>query len=81
MIQARGIDPKTNRITIFLGLEEGNIERLRKGQPIHLHADQLGFCGDIVIILGKDVDALKAMLAPGVTPETKIHDRRKAKKQ
>lgn len=64
------------RRMILLGLEEGNVTRLREGKPIHIHADELGFAGEIVIILGKDADALRDALAPLIGPETAIKDER-----
>lgn len=64
---------------IILGLEEGNVERLRQGNPIHIHADELGFAGEIVIILGKDADDLVAQIAPMIGEETVIRDDRDRK--
>lgn len=80
MIRARMTGPKGRRM-ILLGLEEMNVTRLRDGQPIHIHADELGFPGDIVIILGKDADALQRQLEPFIGPETAVHDERGRKRQ
>jgi hypothetical protein len=66
---------------IVLGLEEGNVERLRKGQPIHIHADELGFAGEIVIVLGENTDALLEQFSEWIGPDTKINDYRRRKKQ
>ena len=80
MIQARG-KTDSGRPFIILGLEEGNVTCLRDGQPIHLHADALGFFGEIIIILGKDCDSLKRDLADLIDPRTEVIDRRSEKKQ
>lgn len=48
---------------IGLGLEEGNIERLKKGQPIVFHMSELGFEGmELMIMYGEDQDDIKAQL-------------------
>jgi formylmethanofuran dehydrogenase subunit A len=80
LIQAAATHPNGRRV-IFLGLEEGNVTRLREGKPIHLHADHLGFPGEIVIILGKDAAALQEQFKPFIGPETTMHDYRKLAKQ
>ncbi len=81
MLRAKATDSRTGRTIIVLGLEEGNIERLRKGHPIHIHADELGFAGEITIFLGKDADELQKLFAPMIGPETNYSDRRQEKKQ
>jgi len=80
MIQATATHPNGRRI-IFLGIEEGNVTRLREGKPIHIHADQLGFAGEIVIVLGKDSAELQAMFKPFLTPDTVIRNNRDIAKQ
>ena len=79
MIRAAAQDRRTGRRVIILGLEEGNVDRLRAGKPIHIHADELGFKGEIVVILGKDADALHAAMAPMIGPETDVRDDRERK--
>ena len=71
----------SGRRVILLGLEEGNVDRLRAGKPMHIHCDDMGFAGEIVIILGKDVEALHAMVKPMLSPDTIINDERKNKRQ
>lgn len=61
MIRARATTT-AGRPVIIIGLEEGNITRLREDKPIHIHADELGFAGEIVIILGKDAATLTMLL-------------------
>jgi len=81
VIQASTTDTKTGRPMIILGLEEGNVTRLRSGDPIHIHADHLGFKGEIIIILGKDAAELQKALSPCIGPETNVIDSRNRKKQ
>ena len=78
MIRAT-ITSAAGRPVILLGLEEGNVTRLREGKPIHIHADELGFAGEILIILGKDAEALRETLAPMIGPSTAIRDDRARK--
>lgn len=80
MIRAAG-RMDSGRPFIILGLEEGNIDRLRKGQPIHIHADELGFAGELIVILGKDVTDLQKMCAPFIGARTAVADERGRKKQ
>jgi hypothetical protein len=69
------------RKIILLGLEEGNIDRLRKGHPIHVTGDPMGFAGDIMIILGKDSEDLKRQLESLITEDTITHDNRSLARQ
>lgn len=46
------------RKVIGLGIEEGNIERLKDGKPILVTGEALGFAGDIFITYGEDKAAL-----------------------
>lgn len=80
MIRAT-VTGRGGRKGIILGLEEGNIERLRQGKPIHIHADELGFAGDIMIVYGKTQEDIAAELAPHIGPETVMRDDRERKKQ
>lgn len=81
MIRCGAKNRETGRGVIVLGLEEGNVERLRAGNPIHIHADDLGFTGEIIIILGKDADALAEILKPMIGPNTDVRDDRNRKSQ
>lgn len=81
MVRCAARNPATGRLTLVLGLEEGNVERLRAGKPIHIHADDLGFVGEIVILLGKDSNALSEMLSPLIGPNTDVRDERNRKPQ
>lgn len=81
MIRAKATNRRTGRTVMFLGLEERNLVEMRKGNPIHIHADELGFKGEIVIVLGDTADSLREQFEPFIGPETQIHDSRDEKKQ
>lgn len=55
MIKSRMIRDVNGKQTpvIFLGIEEGNIERLKAGKQILVNLEELGFIGEIVIAYGK----------------------------
>lgn len=56
--------PKPNgEVLIGLGLEEGNIERLKEGKPILFNMAELGFEGmECMIMYGKDQGDIKKQL-------------------
>jgi hypothetical protein len=68
-----------NGITLIgLGLEDGNLERLKAGQPIRVRLSDLGFTGaagamQITIFYGKTQAEMRAALAPFIGSETVIH--------
>lgn len=80
MIKMSGVNKNTKRPMILLGLSFENIKRMNMGHPIHIHADQLGFAGDIVVITGETEDAMAAMLKPFIGPMTTVSDSRHDKK-
>lgn len=48
---------------IGIGLEEGNIERLKEGKPIVFDMSELGFEGmELMIMYGKDKQDITAQL-------------------
>lgn len=57
---------------VILGIEDGNIQRLREGKPIHIFLAEMGFQTDMQILIfwAKDHDALVATIKPFVGPET-----------
>jgi hypothetical protein len=63
------INPPTGRPLLVIGLEAGNIERLKRGQPIMFPAEQLEMQGfDIAIQYGDTKEAMVAeMEAHGLT--------------
>lgn len=65
----------TGRQIVGLGLEEGNLERLRAGKPIAVKLDELapGLAADLVIFYGKDRHAMVDMMAGSIGPDTKIN--------
>jgi len=62
MIRMLGHNSKTKRPMIILGLSDINIVRMREGKPIHIHADDMGFAGEIVIFTGKTEDDMAKMI-------------------
>jgi hypothetical protein len=67
---------------IIIGLEEKNIERLKKGEPFHQHLeDKLGIPYDLLIFYGKTMDDLEKAAAEMSGPETIVMDHRTRKKQ
>jgi hypothetical protein len=50
------------RAIIGIGISEGNVQRLKEGKPIHIHADDMGFAGEIVIFYGETEDLLAKQL-------------------
>ena len=73
MIRARATGAK-GRPVIILGLSAQNLKRLRKGMPIHVHCDELGFAGELVIFAGETEAELAKMFKPFIGPETVVHD-------
>lgn len=55
MILARGTGEDGSPVYI-LGLSEGNIERLKDGDPLVIDNNELGFSGATVILYGKTED-------------------------
>ena len=80
MIKAAAHDEKTKRRLIILGLEDGNISRLKEGKPIHIHADELGFAGEIIIMYGRTQDDIRRQLEPAIGPDTDVQDRNNERK-
>ncbi len=81
MIKFNGRD-ENGRLLIGFGLSEMNLRKLRQGLPIHVHADEMGFVGDVLIFYGKTEDDLTKQMIDGgfVDPDT-VRDQRKEKKQ
>lgn len=59
---------------VGLGIEEGNVERLREGKPIHLDLRDMGIEQpiEILIFYGKTFKDLEALVRPHVGPDTNI---------
>ena len=74
MIKMSGRDDKTGRGIIVLGIEEANVRNLKAGHPIHVHADELGFKGDIVIHYESTLERLKKRFAQFIGPNTTVTD-------
>lgn len=55
--------------TIILGLEDGNMERLKQGQPIKFNLQELGLPDfDVVIFNGKDNQTMQQMFKDRIDP-------------
>lgn len=79
MLKARSTNG--NRTLITLGLEAENIKRLKEGKPIHLHCDDLGFVGELLIFYGETQEDCVKIIAPYITEDTIVHDENKKAKQ
>lgn len=80
MMRARA-STDAGRTVIVLGLTEANVEQMRAGHPMHLHADELGFVGEIMLFLGKDEATLAKEFAPAIGPDTIVHDESRKARQ
>lgn len=77
MIKFRGM--RGERGLIGLGLTEGNVERLKKNEPIHVNGAEMGLSYDILIFYGKDAAEIIANMrlmnaTPNVQQIGKSHD-------
>lgn len=66
MIKARGSDAAGMPV-YFLGLSKGNIEKLKKGDPILIDNNELGFSGTTIILYGETEETITAELAKHFT--------------
>lgn len=65
-------------IVVGLGLEDENVERMRRGAPVRVRLSDLGFTGtlgtvQIVLFTGTDAATMQRDLAPLIGPETVVH--------
>ena len=81
MIRATGTNEKTGQTMLVLGLSEGNLNQLRKGNAIHIFGQEMNLPIDIVIFWGETEDKLAEQMKPLINKQTLVRDRRKAKKQ
>jgi hypothetical protein len=52
---------KNGQTIVGLGLSEGNIKRLKQGDPMYFSLEELGIEGiDVTIVYGETEDAIKA---------------------
>jgi hypothetical protein len=79
MIKLSGVQGD-GRPIIILGLSEMNVTKLREKMPIHINADELGFPGEIVIILGDTEDSLAKELHELISERTRVADHRGEKR-
>lgn len=71
MIKLSGTS-KAGRPVIILGIDAENVKRLKAGSPIHVHADQLGFAGDIVIHYEETAEKLTAAFSSLIGEHTRV---------
>jgi hypothetical protein len=77
MIKFSGTDKKTGEWVAGFGLSEGNIRRLRKGEPIMVNLKEMGLPGGkIVIMWGPTEREMYAQIRDlgMIGPETDIRD-------
>jgi hypothetical protein len=74
MIKMAGRNDQTGRSLIVLGIDEDNVRQLKKGHPIHVYADDLGFAGEIVIHYESTLERLKKRFMGFVGPNTRFTD-------
>lgn len=65
-------------VLVGLGLEEGNLERMRAGNPVRVRLSDLGFVGavgavQIVIFAGTDARSMAKDLKQFIGPDTVVH--------
>lgn len=72
MVLGMGRDEQ-GRPLLVVGLEEGNIERLKAGQPILRNLAELGIphLGSVLIVWGQTTADIERDLAPGMHPGTR----------
>lgn len=64
-----------DRLLIGIGLEEGNITRLKAGQPLVINGTEMGLDYDILVHYGKDHAALiKEMTKIADLKETEVSE-------
>jgi hypothetical protein len=80
MIKMSGKNEATGRGVIILGIEERNVVQLKRGMPIHVVGDDLGFKGEIVIHYEETMEKLEAVFRSAISERTRVSDSRGAKK-
>lgn len=69
------------RKLIGFGITNGNIRKLRKGQPIHVAGEEIGVPGlDFTIFWGRDEAQLEREMRPFIGPDTHVTDSRQEDK-
>ena len=57
---------------IGFGLSKANVKKLKKGQPISVNMDEMGFPGvKVLIFYGETEEQMQRDMADLITPETK----------
>lgn len=65
---------------LIVGLEEGNLEKLRAGQPFHHHMIEVGKPFELMIFYGKTMADLEAAMKDASGLDTAVIDNRNRKK-
>jgi hypothetical protein len=79
MIRLAGTGKAGRKIMIF-GLSERNLTEMRAGHPVHVHCDDLGFSGEVVIFWGETEDKIAEQLKPLIGEKTRVTDWRQQKR-
>lgn len=65
------------KLILILGVSEGNVERMKAGEPIYFDMDQLGFPKEnikhVTMFYGKDEGELTRAIKDLIGPETKVN--------
>jgi hypothetical protein len=74
MIRLRLAGKTPGTTQLLFGLTEGNIKKMKQGQPVSMDLTDMGLPGvTIGIFYGRDERAMMAELQEFIGPETKIH--------
>ena len=77
MIKAIVMGPREGRQTLFIGLNQGNLDRLQSAPMdnyILIKGDEVGLSHDVLIFHGKTEAEMMALLEQGIKPGvTKVH--------
>lgn len=77
MIRAAAKTDK-GRTIVMLGLEDGNLQLLQEGKPIHIHFEEMDipFAAEICIFYAKDKMETEKEFQKFITKETNTNERR-----
>lgn len=81
MIKAVMANEDGTKKIVLLGLEEGNLRKLREGRPLHIFGKEMGIGHDIIVVYGKDAKALTDLIRPYIGDDTVVRNLTEEKKQ
>lgn len=64
---------KSGKIVMGFGINQDNVRRLKKGDPIFVDLSQFGIDGEILIFYGETEQDLVAFVSPHIDKETKVY--------